>query len=394
MGTQQVQYGFLQAPRRTINYQQGLEEIGKLSAQSLGKVSTINVLADNRNGPLTSLDLQLESDVDRHYIPGENRPVDAITGRLNLLLTDSCRLQTVNLSINCVDSLLIATPSEAVLQLDSKLNKRFKNEQEFILIYLQGEGQASLAVSFHANKKNGIVSSLQVEISAVIGASWTTTKHLNLPLKLVTKLTTPVREALVKVTLAINQPADSLVQLFNELQVDDSMSNVMAFEHLDGTRVSILVSKTTNKYRIQSDSLAALALPVAELQRRLKTAKVVLDSALPVQETWHRIEHHYATWLELKSQMVMLFVKIIFLLPLIFNRILLKKGKFESSHPTVSDNTTPVSQQDSQYKDGRGHTGRLERIATSSRSRYRLYRQSGAITRGKSVTKKRFTIHN
>lgn len=34
MGTQQVQYGFLQAPQRPINYERGLKEIQQLT-QSL-----------------------------------------------------------------------------------------------------------------------------------------------------------------------------------------------------------------------------------------------------------------------------------------------------------------------------------------------------------------------
>lgn len=160
-------------------------------------------------------------------------------------------------------------------------------------------------------------------------------------------MATPVREALVKVTLSIDQPVVGLSQLFKDLSVDDSMSNVMAVEHLDGTLVSILVSKTTNKYRLQSDNLAALALLVVELQRRFGATRVTLDSPLPVQETWNRIEHHYATWSALKSEMV--FYSRLVVVDITLPTSLLNIGKYEWSDPTVSNNTAPVSQQDSKH---------------------------------------------
>lgn len=91
--------------------------------------------------------------------------------------------------------------------------------------------------------------------------------------------------------------------------VDESMSNAVALEHIgDGTVVSILASKSTNKYRLQSDSLAALALPVVELQRRLQLAlpglRISLDSTPPVVELWSLVELHFAAQNELQNGMV------------------------------------------------------------------------------------------
>jgi hypothetical protein len=89
------------------------------------------------------------------------------------------------------------------------------------------------------------------------------------------------------------------------------MSNVIAFKHRNGTIVSLLVSKTTNKYRLQSDSLAALALLVEGLQRRLRlhfseaeNLQVNLDSPFPIQETWNQVESHYTLYTELRKEMV------------------------------------------------------------------------------------------
>lgn len=89
------------------------------------------------------------------------------------------------------------------------------------------------------------------------------------------------------------------------------MSNVIALKHLNGTIVSLLVSKTTNKYRLQSDSLSALALLVDDLQRRLRlhfcdatNLQVNLDSPFPIQELWNQVESHYTHYTELKKEMV------------------------------------------------------------------------------------------
>lgn len=187
---------------------------------------------------------------------------------------------------------------------------------------------------FHATtNKNGIVTSLQVETSAIslLAGTSSITRFFSLPLNLVTKLGTPVREALIKVTLSTNQPAVNLVQLFQGLitriiifkqfrltylilildfSVEESMTNVIALEHLNGAIVSILVSKTTNKYRLQSDSLAALALLIVEIEKRLRRYfteikfQMVLDSALPVQDVWSQIEAHYMTCNNLIKEMV------------------------------------------------------------------------------------------
>lgn len=113
MGTQQVQYGFLQAPRRPLNYQKGLEE--EIRRLSQGKVK--DVVANKNNEP--SLDLKLESDITSEYFQTENRPVDAIRGRLYVAMQHASDVE-INVFINCADSLMTATPRDSILQLDSE----------------------------------------------------------------------------------------------------------------------------------------------------------------------------------------------------------------------------------------------------------------------------------
>lgn len=93
------------------------------------------------------------------------------------------------------------------------------------------------------------------------------------------------------------------------------MANVIAFQHLNGMVVSILASKTTNKYRLQSDSLAALALFVVEIQKRLRyhfddvtNFQMMLESPLPLEETWHRIEAHFESYNDLNKEIVIILI--------------------------------------------------------------------------------------
>ena len=74
--------------------------------------------------------------------------------------------------------------------------------------------------------------------------------------------------------------------------------------------MTILVSKSNNKYRLQSDTLAGLLLPLVELTERLKShfseesLTIGLDSPLPVHELWEVVERHYAVQTDLVKKRV------------------------------------------------------------------------------------------
>ena len=163
-------------------------------------------------------------------------------------------------------------------------------------------------------KANGkrFISSLEIEIitASVSGEEWSASKSFFLPLRSAMNLSIPLREALVKITITSNNPVlSNLTDLFKDFnETNDSMANVIAMEHQDGTVVSILASKSTNKYRIQSTSLSALALPIAEFERRLqlhfKGVNLELESTLPVQELWIEVENHFAAHSNLQNAMV------------------------------------------------------------------------------------------
>ncbi|XP_022256540.1 protein PTHB1-like [Limulus polyphemus] len=80
-----------------------------------------------------------------------------------------------------------------------------------------------------------------------------------------------------------------------------STSNAMGFEFLGGQQVTVLASKTSQRYRLQSDSFPALWLLISELMKRLHRhfkhgsggdVKLSYSSNIPLQEYFEVIKEH------------------------------------------------------------------------------------------------------
>ena len=53
----------------------------------------------------------------------------------------------------------------------------------------------------------------------------------------------------LQVTLSTNKPAVSLLEIFPEFVLDSSMSNAAGFQIYGGPRITVLSSKTSQRYR-------------------------------------------------------------------------------------------------------------------------------------------------
>ena len=93
-----------------------------------------------------------------------------------------------------------------------------------------------------------------------------------LPLALCGRGIPPVKDGAYKITLDINQEPPSLLALFEDIpfQGGSTLPNVFSFLYHDGTQITIIVAKNTNRFRIQSATFASLSLLSSELARRLK----------------------------------------------------------------------------------------------------------------------------
>lgn len=128
------------------------------------------------------------------------------------------------------------------------------------------------------------------------------TNVTTLPLRLIVKPCAPIKEADYKVTVSTNKPAVSLLDLFPEFVLDSTMANAAGFQYFgSGLYVTVLSSKTSQRYRLQSDNLPCLWMVTQSLEARLAKKfaqdKVALEcsysSSLPLHEYYTEIEQHF-----------------------------------------------------------------------------------------------------
>lgn len=125
-----------------------------------------------------------------------------------------------------------------------------------------------------------------------------------LPLKLICLPGQPSKAASHKLTIDTNKSPVSLLSLFPGFasQPDDEQVNVMGFRFLGGSRVTLLASKTSQRYRIQSEQFEDLWLITNELILRLqeyfekqgiKDFACSFSGSVPLQEYFELIDHHF-----------------------------------------------------------------------------------------------------
>uniref|UniRef100_A0A669EJN6 Bardet-Biedl syndrome 9 n=1 Tax=Oreochromis niloticus TaxID=8128 RepID=A0A669EJN6_ORENI len=122
--------------------------------------------------------------------------------------------------------------------------------------------------------------------------------RFNLPLSLVCVACPPPKATKFKITVDTNQPPVDLSSIFRE----DKDGNSLAFQLLSGARVTVLASKTSQRYRIQSDSFEDMWLVVKELVHRfdqhfskvgIKDFKKSFSGPLPLEEYFLSVDNHF-----------------------------------------------------------------------------------------------------
>ncbi|GIY89884.1 protein PTHB1 [Caerostris extrusa] len=152
---------------------------------------------------------------------------------------------------------------------------------------------SSLKVTAHAAYTNNYGAPRVIDASAL------------LPFSSIAKPCPPVKEAEVKILIDINKKPLLLNELFPDMFMDGTSypGGALGIEYYSGHVVTIIPSKTAQRYRIQSDQLSSLWLVVSELVRRLQhkfrkepdNSKLIcgFNSSLPLQEYFKIIEEHF-----------------------------------------------------------------------------------------------------
>ncbi|XP_004677203.1 PREDICTED: protein PTHB1 [Condylura cristata] len=125
-----------------------------------------------------------------------------------------------------------------------------------------------------------------------------------LPLNLICLPGQPSKTASHKLTIDTNKSPVSLLSLFPGFanHSEDEQVNVMGFRLLGGSGVTLLASKTSQRYRIQSEQFEDLWLITKELIVRLqeyfekqgiKDFACSFSGSIPFQEYFELIDHHF-----------------------------------------------------------------------------------------------------
>ncbi|RLW11425.1 hypothetical protein DV515_00001768 [Chloebia gouldiae] len=141
--------------------------------------------------------------------------------------------------------------------------------------------------------------------------------NFSLPLKLVCIPAQPSKAASHKITIDTNKPPISFITIFPDF-VDPSegdQANALGFQFLGGSKTTLLASKTSQRYRIQSDQLEDLWLVTKELIRRLeehfkkqncKDFACTFSGSIPLQEYFELIDRHFELRLNAEKYQEML----------------------------------------------------------------------------------------
>lgn len=181
------------------------------------------------------------------------------------------------------------------------------NQSEYTIPSVEPSTPAELFVSVF-QRGNSLPAHLYVQISAIYqsatGGSRISTTKANLPAKLVMKPVLPVKSAVHKLTIDTNKSPVSLNDIFPDMLGENAggQGAALGFQFYSGPVVTVLASKTSQRYRLQCDRLEAMWIPLKELVNRLNQHfsrgkfndfKVSFDGSLPLQEYFELVDAHF-----------------------------------------------------------------------------------------------------
>ncbi|KAM8826264.1 protein PTHB1 isoform 1-T2 [Synchiropus picturatus] len=128
--------------------------------------------------------------------------------------------------------------------------------------------------------------------------------RFSLPLTLVCVATTPIKSPKFKITLETNKPPVDLSAIFPEFapESEEKDANSLSLQLLSGAKVAVVASKSSQRYRVQSDVFEDMWLVVQQLLLRLdqhfsrmgvKDLKKSFSGPLPLQDYFLSVDHHF-----------------------------------------------------------------------------------------------------
>uniref|UniRef100_A0AAX7VFC7 Bardet-Biedl syndrome 9 n=1 Tax=Astatotilapia calliptera TaxID=8154 RepID=A0AAX7VFC7_ASTCA len=202
------------------------------------------------------------------------------------------------------DPSFFSTPKVDAREADyEQVEAEMKKLQKFIREATRTQGVGSSKVVVFSAFLNGhyppadLTGDITVSYSSPTGVPKVLQSRFNLPPSLVCVACPPPKATKFKITVDTNQPPVDLSSIFRgnkfSAKSEDKDGNSLAFQLLSGAKVTVLASKTSQRYRIQSDSFEDMWLVVKELVHRfdqhfsklgIKDFKKSFSGPLPLEE--------------------------------------------------------------------------------------------------------------
>lgn len=215
----------------------------------------------------------------------DGQPVPTITVRVQL--KSRLRLENVRLTIHVQWPIGANQTSFNISSIDPS-----QPSESFCAFFIRGKALPS--------ELSGEVSAKYISTTGAIRIA---SAHIKLPLKLIVRPVLPVKNATHKITLDTNKPPVNLNDLFPDLLGENAggQGAALGFQYIGGPVVTVLASKTSNRYRLQCDLFEGLWYVVRELVSRLTGHfkskgggfSVYFSGQVPLNEYFDLIENHF-----------------------------------------------------------------------------------------------------
>ncbi|XP_062843657.1 protein PTHB1 [Trichomycterus rosablanca] len=181
------------------------------------------------------------------------------------------------------------------------------SQDQFVLDSLDRGSQVVVAFSAFLNghyTPADLTGDVAVSYSSPTGVPRVAQCKFVLPLCLVCYPTTPSKTAKYKITVDTNKPPVNLNEVFPEFagKTEDKEGNALAFQFISGSRVTVLASKTSQRYRIQTESFEDIWLVAKELVQRfeqhfakhgVKDFRNSFSGPIPLTEYFEIVDQHF-----------------------------------------------------------------------------------------------------
>ncbi|XP_072033738.1 protein PTHB1-like isoform X2 [Amphiura filiformis] len=279
---------------REINYDDQDAEMKNLNRMIKEQMHKTDMLPTPKTGQDEVLEIQVSvpNSLDSTSVATETEvqddedPIPSITVRISLKCKGTS-LQDVHLLISCPYPLAA-------------------NQSNFSFPFVDPSTPTQVLVSFFM-RGNSLPSNLNFTVSATYlnqkGSPRVVQTSSRLPVKLVVKACAPVKTATHKITVDSNKNAVNLNDIFPDLLGPNAggAGNAIGLQIIGGPKVTILASKTSQRYRLQCDVFEGMWLVLKEFLERVciyqrnvgvKDFEVSYTGQLPLQEYFELIDTH------------------------------------------------------------------------------------------------------